>query len=165
MSAVAVRPAAAADAAPMYRAWQSLRDYYASVDARIILAPISEAAFVGDFIRRLAREDLAAFVAIDGTLLAGFITGGIEANQPDRLPKLHATVGHLFVEPSFRRRGVAKSLFGALSAWAGSQTGVSHFEMPVLARDEDAVHFWASIGFAPFIERLWAPLQAAGPDA
>jgi len=28
----------------------------------------------------------------------------------------------------------------------------------VLARDEAAAAFWRSLGFAPFIERLWAPL-------
>jgi GNAT superfamily N-acetyltransferase len=165
VSTLAVRPAQPGDAEAMYRAWESLRAYYASVDGRIIPAPVSESDFRADFVRRCARTDLAAFVAVEGHILRGFITGGLELNQPDRLPERHATVGHLFVEPAARRRGIGKRLFGALSEWASAQTGVSHFEMPVLAGDREAVHFWQSIGFAPFIERLWAPLDGPGPSA
>jgi GNAT superfamily N-acetyltransferase len=164
MSDAAVRPARAEDARDLFQAWQALRQYYASVDPRIVPAPVSFEEFRDDFLRRLARNDVAAFVATGSDGLAGFITGGIEPNQPDRLPELHATVGHLFVLPAFRRQGIARKLFDELSSWAAGQEGVSHFEMPVLARDPDAVHFWEAVGFAPFIQRLWAPLSAGPAD-
>ena len=165
MSTLAIRAAEPGDAVAMYRAWEALRGYYASVDSRIIPAAVSEQDFRSDFVRRCARQDLAAFVAVEGSRLAGFITGGLEMNQPDRLPERHATVGHLFVEPTFRRRGAGKQLVAALREWASLQSGVSHFEMPVLAGDREAVYFWKSIGFTPFIERLWAPLDGSGPSA
>jgi hypothetical protein len=37
--------------------------------------------------------------------------------------------------------------------------------MAVLSADDAAAGFWRSIGFSPFIERLWAPLGGAEEDA
>jgi hypothetical protein len=36
--------------------------------------------------------------------------------------------------------------------------------MAVLSADAAAAGFWRSIGFSPFIERLWAPLSAPEGD-
>lgn len=160
-----VRPAQRGDGAHLYDAWQRLRNYYASVDRRIIPAPVSREEFVADFERRLTRPDSATFIASEKKRVVGFISGNIELNQPDRLPERHATVGNLFVDVAHRRNGLGRGLFESLAAWARAQEGVSHFEMPVLAADDEAVHFWQSLGFTPFILRLWAPLSAPEPDA
>lgn len=156
-----VRPASPADGPALYRHWMALREYNAAVDRRVILAPVSENEFLAGFAETLQRDGSVAFVAeVDGEL-AGFISGGLGLNQPDRLPERHATVGYLWVADSFRRRGLGRELFDAVAGWAGSQDGVSHFEMPVLAADTEAERFWQAIGFTPFIQRLWAPLDGA----
>lgn len=160
-----IRPVQLSDATGMYQAWQSLRSYYATVDRRIIPIPIGRDEFLADFEERLAHADLATFIAVDSGKVVGFITGAIEENRPDRLPERHATVGNLYVDPGHRRAGLGRRLFKALAAWAEAQEGVSHFEMPVLAVDQEAVHFWQAIGFSPFIVRLWAPLSAPEPEA
>jgi GNAT superfamily N-acetyltransferase len=160
-----IRPVQAGDGPRLYEAWQQLRNYYASVDRRIIPAPISREEFVADFERRLLRPDCATFIAAESKHVVGFITGTVELNQPDRLPERHATVGNLFVDAEHRRDGLGRRLFESLATWALAQDGVSHFEMPVLAADDEAVHFWHSIGFTPFILRLWAPLSAPEADA
>jgi GNAT superfamily N-acetyltransferase len=144
----------------VFRAWETLRGHYAAIDSRIEPAPVSEGEFAADLERRCARGDLALIVAYSGQELAGFITGAIEPGQPDRMPEKHGTVGHLFVWPQHRRQNCARLLFEALVEWAVTTAAVHHFEMPVLANDPDAVHFWRSLGFSPFIERLWAPLPA-----
>jgi len=159
-----VRAAAAADGARLFHAWQHLRTHNASIDRRVIPAPVTQTDFVADLERLLVRPRTAAFVAESDGGLAGFISGGIEANLPDRLPALHATVGYLWVEERFRRQGIARALFSEVAAWAVKQEGVGHFEMAVLAADEPAAGFWRSIGFTPFIERLWAPLSAPERD-
>ncbi len=161
MAEFEIRAAMPGDAGAVYAAWDTLRRHYAAVDDRIRPAPVSEAEFEADFTRRCARPDLALIVAFAGGELAGFITGAVEPGAPDRLPEEHGTVGHLFVWPAHRRRGCARLLFEALAAWAVSSADLHHFEMPVLASDPDAVHFWRSLGFSPFIERLWAPLPRA----
>ena len=139
----------------------ALREYNAAVDRRVILAPVSEHEFLSGFAETLQRDASVAFVAeVDGEL-AGFISGGLGLNQPDRLPERHATVGYLWVAEPFRRRGLGRELFAAVATWAGTQDGISHFEMPVLAADSEAARFWQAIGFTPFIQRLWAPLDGA----
>jgi len=159
-----VRPARNGDGPKLYAAWQNLRLHNAEVDRRVIPAAVTQSEFVADFEQLLERPRSVAFVAGSGDALAGFIAGNIERNLPDRLPEEHATVGYLWVEPAFRRRGLAKKLFEEVAGWARDQEGISHFEMAVLSADSAAAEFWRSIGFTPFIERLWAPLSAPERD-
>lgn len=160
-----VRPATPVDGPGLYGAWQRAREHNATIDRRILPVPISQPEFVADFEQMLNRKTSAAFVAELGGLLVGFISGGVEANQPDRLPQRHATIGYLYVDENYRRRGIARALFEAVATWAQQVDGVSHFEMTVITADEAAAAFWRSIGFSPFISRLWAPLSAPERDA
>lgn len=160
-----VRPALMDDATALFHAWQRLRNHNAEVDRRFIPAPITQDDFVSDLGELLKRAQSATFVAECQGALAGFISGRVERNQPDRLPDTHVTVGYLWVEERFRHLGIARALFAAIADWAGRQDGVAHFEMAVLGADSGAAAFWRSIGFAPFIERLWAPLSAPERDA
>ncbi len=159
-----VRAANPADGPALFGLWQHLRQHNAETDRRVIPAPVTESEFIADFNQLLARSRSAAFVAERSGMLAGFIAGTIERNLPDRLPEHHATVGYLWVEQRFRRMGIARALFAKVAEWAGTHEGVDHFEMAVLTADESAAEFWRSIGFSPFIERLWAPLSAPERD-
>lgn len=165
MSGIVVRLAEEQDGPAVFAAWQSLRGYYASVDRRFMPSPVPLEDFVAAYRERFGKGRGAAFVAVDGGRLAGFISCTIEDSQPDRVPDRHATIGHLFVDPDYRRNGIGRQLFESLSAWAQEQDSVSHFEMPVLAADASAAEFWRSLGFSPFIERLWAPLSAPESDS
>ena len=160
-----MREALEADGPALYEAWQRLRAHNERTDRRALPAPVSELEFINDFRQRLTRPRSIALVAEVEGVLAGFIAGSIEHNQPDRLPEAHATVGYLWVEEPFRRRGIARVLFEAVADWAQQHEGVAHFEMAVLTADAAAAGFWRSIGFSPFIERLWAPLSAPEQDA
>ncbi len=161
----AIREAREDDAAQLYGAWQRLRAYNAEVDRRVIPAPVSESEFVRDFRELLRRPRSVALVAEESGELAGFIAANIERNLPDRLPEEHATIGYLWVEERFRRNGIGRDLFESVAEWARAQEAVSHFEMAVLTADTAAAEFWRSIGFSPFIERLWAPLSAPEQDS
>lgn len=165
LTSFVVRPANMEDAQSLFHAWQRLRNHNSGIDRRYIPAPVSQDEFVLDLAELLKRPHSAAFVAEADAGLAGFISGRVEDNQPDRLPSRHLTVGYLWVEERFRRRGIARALFAAVAEWGREQADVSHFEMAVLSADHAAAAFWRSIGFAPFIERLWAPLSAPEIDA
>ncbi len=132
----------------------------ASTDARIVPAPVSEIEFAAGLREVLAGPTGTVFVAELEGRLAGFIRAGVEHNAPDRLPEHHVGIGYLYVEPSARRQGVGRRLFEAVREWAASQEGVAHFEMTVLNEDGQAEAFWRSLGFSPFIQRLWAPMAA-----
>lgn len=159
-----VRRAEARDSAMLFAQWQRARNHNATMDRRVVPSPVSEDEFAADLREALARPSSATFVAELNGQIAGFIRGTIELNQPDRLPERHATIGYLYVDEQHRRRGIGRALFGAVAEWAARQEGVSHFEMTVLAADPAAADFWRSIGFTPFILRLWAPLSAPEPD-
>jgi GNAT superfamily N-acetyltransferase len=160
-----VREVRPADGPALYGAWQRMRQHNAETDRRVIPAAVSEQDFTTDLQQMLARARSVAFVAEAKGTLAGFIAGSIERNLPDRLPEEHATIGYLWVEERFRRIGIARGLFEHVAEWARAQEGVAHFEMAVLTADAGAAGFWRSIGFSPFIERLWAPLSAPERDA
>lgn len=159
-----VRPARVEDGALLFGAWQRLRQHNAQTDRRYIPAPVTQSEFVADLRELLERPRSLTLVAEASDTLAGFISGSIERNLPDRLPQEHATIGYLWVEEHFRRLGIARSLFERAADWARDEEGVAHFEMAVLTSDKAAAGFWRSIGFAPFIERLWAPLSAPESD-
>lgn len=156
---VAVRPLLAGDAPRLYEAWQALREHYGATDPRIVHAPVGPDDLAVAVLEMVDRTTACAFVAEEGGQIVAFISGAIELNQPDRLPERHATVGHLYVLPTHRRRGLARELLGHVFEWARSQDGIAHVEMTVLANDDEAAAFWHAQGFAPFIQRLWAPLD------
>jgi GNAT superfamily N-acetyltransferase len=155
-----VRPAREADGPAIYRAWQALRTLNAGIDPRVIQVPVSEVEFMAGLRDGFNRPNARVFVAEAGGRIAGFISAAIEVNQPDRLPERHVTVGYLYVDPAHRRQGVARALLEAVREWARSLEGVVHLEMTVLEADGEAARFWEAAGFRPFIQRLWAPLDA-----
>ncbi len=152
-----VRPAHISDATGLFDAWERLRRYNASQDARIVPVPVDRDEFVGAFESIVMRPGSATFVAADEGAVVGFIRGLIELNQADRLPERHATVGYLYIAPTHRRLGLGRRLFDAVATWASTQEGINHLEMSVLASDTAAEGFWRSLGFSPFLQRLWAP--------
>ncbi len=158
-----IRPATPADAPGLYLLWQRAREHNARLDPRVVLAPVAPDQFATALERQLNRGAATVFVAADRTRLAGFVSGAIETASADRLPERHATIGYLWVEPGYRRRGLGRALVDAVARWAAGYDGVRHFEMPVLAADAEAARFWEALGFRPFITRLWAPL-AREPD-
>lgn len=159
MSDVVVRLAEEKDGTAVFAAWQALRAYYSSVDRRFMPAPVALEDFVAAYRERFGKGQGAAFVALAGGRLVGFISCTIEDSQPDRVPDRHVTIGHIFVDPENQRKGIGRRLFESLARWGQEQDSVSHIEMPVLAADDSAASFWRSLGFTPFIERLWAPLS------
>jgi GNAT superfamily N-acetyltransferase len=154
-----IRSARPADGRTLYRAWQLMREHNASHDARIVLAPVSEVEFTAGLEESLSRPGALTLIAEDEGRTVGFVSASIMANTPDRLPDRHVSIGYIFVDPGSRRGGVARNLIEAVRRWAGEQDGVHHLEMPVVAADTEAAAFWRAVGFTPFIERLWAPLE------
>jgi ribosomal protein S18 acetylase RimI-like enzyme len=157
-----VRRGVEGDGTGLYAAWESIRQHDASLDRRIVLRPVPEREFVREWRVLMGRQGSAAFVAEDGGRIVGFVSGSIEEPPPGREPARHATIGYIYVDPAHRREGLGRQLFQAMAGWASGQDGVDHFEMTVLAANEEAGAFWRSLGFSPFIQRLWAPLLGPG---
>ncbi len=155
---ITIRPGRAEDAHGLYGAWESSRRNDAGHDPRIVLQQVDQDDFVRDYLARLDRPGSMSFVADDDGRVVGMASVALEASPPGRAPSQHATIGYLYVDPSHRRQGVARRLYEAVASWAEKE-GADHLEMTVLAANRDAAAFWQSIGFTPFIERLYAPLE------
>ncbi len=158
---IEIRPCRRSDGGGLHGIWEAVRHHNARIDPRIVPEEVSRAEFLAGLEASLQRAAAAAFVAVEKGDLVGFISAAVEATQPDRGGGSHVTIGYLYVDPRMRRAGVGQGLFEAVRRWARERGDVSHFEMPVLAADQEAAGFWRSIGFSPFIERLWAPLSDA----
>lgn len=153
------RPARESDAGRLYGPWLTMRQHNAAHDPRIQLADVTQDDFAAGLAASLARPGSTVIVADDGAAMAGFLSASVVDSAPDRVPDRHVSVGYIFVDPAFRRQGVAASLMNAVRRWAALQPGVTHLEMPVLAADREAAAFWQSVGFSPFIQRLWSSLD------
>ena len=158
---IEIRPCRPSDGGSLHGIWEAVRHHNARIDPRIVPEEVSRAEFLAGLEASLQRPAAAAFVAVEKGELVGFISAALEATQPDRGGGSHATIGYVYVDPRMRRAGVGQGLFEAVKRWARDRGDISHLEMPVLAADEEAAGFWRSIGFSPFIERLWAPLSDA----
>jgi aminoglycoside 6'-N-acetyltransferase I len=69
----------------------------------------------------LARDDYAVFAADDGGRLAGFIEVGHRDVAESCTTSPLGYVEALWVEPEYRRRGVARALFEAAKQWSRQQ--------------------------------------------
>ena len=79
-------------------------------------------------------------------VLAGFVSGAPRQDHPvlDHPPT--ARIGELWVEPAYRRQGVARALVTAFRERC-ARAGYADVEVSTLARDARAVAFWRSVGF------------------
>jgi GNAT superfamily N-acetyltransferase len=86
--------------------------------------------------------------ALKGDQVVGF-THGLLRIVPDYLDaRLVGMIGHSYTVPEFRRRGLGRQMYVELKAWLVTK-GAGSLELQVLTRNEEAIRFWESCGFAP----------------
>jgi GNAT superfamily N-acetyltransferase len=91
-----------------------------------------------------------AWVAdVDGELV-GWLDGHPSNPSPVLDLPRGATIGNLWVEPAWRRRGLGRRLVEAFVARAAA-AGYTDIEVGTLARDRNAVAFWREQGFGDWL--------------
>ncbi|MBW1878669.1 MAG: GNAT family N-acetyltransferase [Deltaproteobacteria bacterium] len=91
-----------------------------------------------------------AWVAdVDGGLV-GWLDGHPSNPSPVLDLPLGATIGNLWVEPAWRRRGVGRRLVETFIAHA-TAAGCTDIEVGTLTRDTGAVAFWRDLGFGDWL--------------
>lgn len=88
-----------------------------------------------------------AFVALDGTLYAGYclVTKKV---YPVETPKICGCVNGLYIREAYRKQGLGRKLFQAGIAWLKTE-GVSYLELYHMINDPRAATFWNKMGFTP----------------
>ncbi|NDJ76898.1 MAG: GNAT family N-acetyltransferase [Chloroflexi bacterium] len=154
-----VRPVAPADKAAIAQLWQALTDYHVALDPRLPAATPGAAERYAD--RLVERRDdpmTCVYVAeIDGQVI-GYILGAIIDLYADLFE--HSNVGFIadvFVEPAFRRQGIARQLVDRVNAWLVEQ-GIRHTEWQVAAANTGGIRFWEAVGGLATMVRMQMPL-------
>jgi GNAT superfamily N-acetyltransferase len=152
---ITIRPVAPPDEGAIARLWQALTDYHVQLDPRL---PTSTPGAAENYAARLLerRDDpyTQTFVAEVGGQVVGYVLGAIIELQPDLF--VYADSGFIadvFVDPAYRRRGIARRLVEAITAWF-AERGVFLVEWQVAAQNPDAIRFWESVGGQPLTIRM-----------
>jgi ribosomal protein S18 acetylase RimI-like enzyme len=157
---VTIRPAAPQDEGAIARLWQALTDFHVGLDARLPTA--ARGAAENYAARLLERRDdpyTRTFVAeVDGQVV-GYILGAIIDLHADLFEYADSGfIADVFVDPAYRRRGIARQLFETMSAWFAEQ-GVQLVEWQVASSNLEAILFWEAVGGKPITVRMQKRLE------
>ena len=89
----------------------------------------------------------ACWVAEQEAGLHGFVSGLPQQAHPVLEAPPTARIENLWVDPEFRRQGIATALVQRFRA-AAANAGYARCEVSTLARDDQALAFWRAQGFS-----------------
>jgi ribosomal protein S18 acetylase RimI-like enzyme len=145
---VAIRPMRPADHEAVLDLWERLMATGRAADPRYDYHDDARRIF-RDWVRdewSIARPFPRVLVASAGDRLVGYVQGGeVQVRPLFRGPRT-ASIGDLWVEEEWRRRGLGRALVEAFLAQARA-AGIQRFEVGTLALDARAVGFWKTMGF------------------
>ena len=120
----------------------------ARLEEHLPVRPHSE-AHRGRVLEALGRADVTMFLAFCGREPVGAVVLR-EAETVSFSGRVAVHIEHLFVDPAWRRRGVAHLLLGA-AVTATEQLGATELVCATSAGDRDAQRFLARLGFTPLV--------------
>lgn len=117
-----------------------------------------------DGTRAQTRERYARLVTgTDGLVVLAHADGHLiglglgEVRQPSsRSDQQALEIGNVYIEPGFRRRGIGRAIVAELAAFASEQH-LERLVLRVFAANQQAITFWATLGFAPRLIQFTAP--------
>ena len=142
-----IRPVEPQDHNAIARLWQALTDYHVQLDPRL---PVSAPGAAENYAARLLerRDDpyTRTFVAEVGGQVVGYILGAVIDLTADLFEYVDAGfIADVFVDPAYRRRGIARRLVETMNNWFAEQ-GVARVEWQVATKNPDAIRFWEAVG-------------------
>lgn len=144
---VTIRPVELRDEPAIARMWQALTDYHVQLDPRLPRsAPGAAERYAERLLNRRDDRQTRALVAEVNGAAVGYVLGAVIDLHPDLFQ--HVDVGFvadIFVDSAFRRRGIARELFTAITVWFAEQ-GVTHVEWQVAAANTAGLLFWEAVG-------------------
>ena len=117
-------------------------------------APETEARTTAYFEQWLAAGDAHVLLADAGEVVGIAIV--LLRAAPDFavfIPQRWAVLDNLVVAPSWRRRGIARSLTRAAEEWASAQ-GAAWLELGVYEFNHEARSFYEALGYVPLSRKL-----------
>ncbi|WP_119072265.1 GNAT family N-acetyltransferase [Aggregatilinea lenta] len=150
-----VRPVEPQDEAAVAQLWQALADYHVRLDPRMPV-PSEGAAqrYAARLVERRNDPQTRAYVAVVEGEVVGFALGAIIDLHPDLFaPVESGYIADIFVDPRYRRRGLARDLVLALRDWFLA-SGAAHIEWQVAAANSAGIRFWEAMGGLATVVRM-----------
>jgi ribosomal protein S18 acetylase RimI-like enzyme len=133
------------------------QNYIAATDSKKICKPYGSESdarsYVDQLIKDLRDRDGAAYIALDGEVVIGFIQGIIDRFKKKDLlytlthePGDHGWIGELYVNPSYRGQGIAKKMVDKLANHF-KENGCVKIRLSVMADNKLARSAYEKMGF------------------
>lgn len=139
--------------------WLRLIEHHRHLDPDYPLPPGLRLGLRSEIDRGLTRSDCALWLAHAGAEGIGFCFAQADAEPADRGdPSSVGWIHELWVEPGWRRRGVAARLVGPALAFLAERG--ARISVRVETANRDAIAFWQARGFRSRALVLELPAQA-----
>ncbi len=106
-----------------------------------------------DLKEMLNREDCAIMVAEENGQLIGSGSARILEAKPYNNCDSYAFLGFMYVDPSFRGRGVNSQIIDALKEWTMSK-GLTEIRLQVYSENSSAIKAYEKVGFKPILTEM-----------
>lgn len=159
---VTIRRVRRRDESAIARLWEALSEYHLALDDRMPV-PAEGAAerYAARLIERRNDPYTRAFVAEIEREVVGYVLGAVVDLHPDLFEHVESGyIADIYVDPAYRRRGIARMLLTAIRGWLAEQ-GVQHIEWQVAATNPAGTAFWEAVGGRPVMVRMRLPLDGA----
>jgi ribosomal protein S18 acetylase RimI-like enzyme len=144
---ILIRPAHAADLPVLGQLAGALVRYHHALDPRrYLLAEGVEAGYARWFRRELDNPDAVVLSATDADQIVGYAYGRLEERDWNALLDRHGALHDIFVDPSARRRGIARQLLGAMLR-ALENKGAPRVLLHTAVQNTQAQALFAAFGF------------------
>ena len=90
--------------------------------------------------------------------LTGYIVTTVATYPPIFTVERYGFVQEIAVDSRFRRRGIAKRLYGEAEAWLRAR-GAPQIQVKVDVGNEASRRFWENEGFIPHVETMMKPCE------
>lgn len=101
----------------------------------------------------LSNKDMLVLVAEEAGVIVGYAQVSVEPAPAYAAVKKIGIIYDVFVPPQHRRKSIARHLVHDAFRWF-EKKNVKHIELNVDMRNEEAMAFWAAIGFSPYKIRM-----------
>ncbi len=160
-----IRLATVSDVPAISRLWEKLVAYHQALGQDMPAAvPDGAARYGRSLADRLDDNHTRVLVAeVDGQVV-GYVLGVVVDLMPE-IFEHHAGgfLADIFVEESYRGRGLGRALVRALEDWF-RHNGLRYFEWHVASSNKSALAFWEAMGGHSFMVRMRAYIEPKKPD-
>ena len=150
---ITIREATMEDMPSMLKLWTKLMEFHRTLSTHFELADDAENVWESFVRKQLDELNSLLIVAEFSGSIVGFSLASIQSNIPVFKINKYGVIYDLFVEETFRKRGIGRKIFDFAREWF-EQNGVEHLQVSVAHHNPLAQRFWHAMGFTNYLDRL-----------